>query len=81
VISAIGVAPDGTPIGYAGQHYWAQVGGLTKKYRKKRTIEQKETRHWLTTIGRVETERREVEGSARPWYQLDRGGDFKELIE
>jgi len=81
VISAIGVAPDGTPIGYAGQHYWARVGGLTKKYRKKRTIEQKETRHWLTTIGRVETERREVEGSARPWYQLDRGGDFKELIE
>jgi hypothetical protein len=81
VMTAIGLDPKGTPLGFCGQEYWTRGKELTKKHRKSRPIEKKETRHWLTVINRVEQERSKVRGAARPWFQLDRGGDFKELID
>lgn len=80
VVSAIGVSPDGTPLGYCGQQYWARARKAARKSHKHRPLEEKETRHWMNTISFVEDERRNVEGAARPWYLMDRGGDFKELL-
>ena len=34
----------------------------------------------MQTIEFIESERRTVEGAARPWYLVDRSGDFKELL-
>jgi hypothetical protein len=80
VVSAVGVSPDGTPIGYCGQQYWARPEKPPGKHHKRRSLAQKETRYYLDTIHFVEAGRPQIEGAARPWYQLDRGGDFKELL-
>ncbi len=80
VISAIGVSPEGTPLGYCGQQYWARPSRRPRKSHKRRPLEQKETRYIMRAIDFIESERRTVEGAARPWYLVDRGGDFKELL-
>jgi len=80
VVSGIGVSPEGVPLGYCGQHYWARSKRRASKDHKKRALEDKETRYWMDAIAFIETERGAVEGAARPWYLVDRGGDFKELL-
>ena len=80
VVSAIGVTPDGVPLGYCGQQYWARSHRRANKSHKQRALEEKETRYWMQAIACIESERRNVEGAARPWYLVDRGGDFKELL-
>ena len=80
-MGVIGVGPDGTPLGYLGQCYWARSDAATRVHYRKRKFEEKETRYWLKAIEFVETERAQVPGCAVPWYQLDRGGDVKEVLE
>ncbi len=74
VMSAIGVAPDGTPLGIFAQSYWPR-GKSTRTAGKidRRVVEDKETRYWLDTI-RATREMLKA-GSTMPWFQLDRGGD------
>src|SRR6266568_5767136 len=80
VVSAIGVSPEGTPLGYCGQQYWARPSRRPRKSHKRRPLEQKETRYLMQAIDFIESERHTVEGAARPWYLVDRAGDFKELL-
>jgi hypothetical protein len=81
VMSAIAVAPDGTPLGLLAQTYWARSDAATKVHYRKRPFAKRETRYWLDVADFVEAERAQVPGSAVPWYQFDRGGDFKEALE
>ncbi len=73
VMTAIGVAPDGTPLGLLGQAWWARTETKATKATKRRTPEEKETQHWLSVLDST----RELFSAerCRPWFQLDRGGD------
>jgi hypothetical protein len=77
VMSAIAVAPSGTPLGLCGQRYWSRVVRSTRRNDKndKRRVEEKETRYWLDVMGQVRSAFEEHAPGVRPWYQLDRGGD------
>jgi len=80
-MSAIAVRSDGTALGICGQSFWARKKGPTIKHtRKKRTMAEKETRHWLDVIGQTEQAFSEAAPDCKPWYQLDRGADFREML-
>jgi hypothetical protein len=81
VMSAIAVRLDGTPLGIIGQSYWTRDrDNRVKHTRKLRPLEEKETRYWLDIIGQTENALAAEGNSCKPWYQLDRGGDFRELL-
>lgn len=77
VMTAIAVAPDGTPLGLCSQRYWTRTERSTAvdEKRDNRPLAEKETRYWLEVL----EETREVfateASSTWPWFQLDRGGD------
>jgi len=80
-MTSIAVRTDGTPLGLLDLQYWvrAVVPGR-KQHRKQRTVQDKETRYWLQAIQRVEAAFQRVGATVRPWFQLDREGDFQELL-
>ncbi len=76
VMSAIALAPDGTPVGICGQVYWARKGRARPKGKHDpRLVASKETQHWLTTMKHVREIFAEHAPSTEPWFQLDRAGD------
>lgn len=80
VMNALIVLPDGTPVGLGAQVWWVR-GARPKKRKEKRTIEEKETRHWLTAMNFVIDAAARVPEAPPLWFQLDRGGDFREMLE
>lgn len=76
VMSAIGLAPDGTPLGVLAQTYWSR-GKSTRGPGKNdyRAVENKETRYLLETIRAVHETLTHRGARATPWFQIDRGGD------
>jgi hypothetical protein len=77
-MSAIAVDRDGVLLGVAGQKFFKRQKA-PKKGKQKRPFEEKETRHWLEVMNSsLEVFTR---AGIRPWYQLDRGGDFKEALQ
>jgi hypothetical protein len=73
VMTAIGVSPDGTPLGLLGQSWWSRSEVASGQSRRTRGVDEKETRYWLDVLDGV---RARFHGeTCRPWFQLDRGGD------
>lgn len=80
-MTAIAVRSDGTPLGICGQEFWVREKGKKVKHtRTTRKMKEKETRYWLDVIEQTEGVFSEFGGKCRPWYQLDRGGDFREML-
>lgn len=78
---SIGVHPDGTPLGLLDIQWWARSVVPGRKHtRSRRTVDEKETRHWLEAIHEVEARFEGAGRVHRPWFQLDRGGDFHDLL-
>jgi len=77
-MTAIAVESDGTPAGLLAQTWWRRTRHVTVPSRK-RKLSRKETRHWLATIAEA-AGRLEAGGGPKPWFQLDRGGDFREML-
>src|SRR5579872_4144670 len=55
VMTALAVAPDGTPMGLCGQEFWSRVERSKRKHRQgghrdKRPVTEKETVHWLSLM-------------------------------
>jgi len=77
IISALAIAPDGTPLGLSGQTYWARTKPSTVKDPKNdlRPLIEKETRYWFPPIEQTLASFGEHAPKTRPWFQLDRGGD------
>jgi hypothetical protein len=80
VISAIGVSPEGVPVGLLSQQWWSRKAAPKRRNKKRRgrdsrKVEEKETQHWLDAI--EDTTRRLEEGAprTRAWFQLDREAD------
>jgi hypothetical protein len=81
-MNAVVVSPRGVTLGVGGQELWARPMGKKKnKKRGGRPLEQKETVHWLNVMEQVCSARSQVSPQkARPWFQLDRGGDCRDLL-
>lgn len=80
VMNAIVVGANGTPLGLGHQVWWSRPKKRARKHRHERSIRQKETRHWLTTIQAVQSTWKKAGSPCRLWFQLDREGDFHELL-
>ncbi len=75
VISALAVAPDGTPLGLLAQTWWARPRAKRKKQHARLPVAKKETQRWLDTI---ETAHQQLANSApdtRGVFLIDREGD------
>lgn len=79
VINAVGLTPEGVPLGMFAQVWWPRLGGekRTKREKKKhvrrRDVSQKETWHWLTAIKHTVSRADDV--GAKLWFLLDREAD------
>jgi len=84
-MTAMIVAPTGTPLGIGDQVYWARrgrkrPGGKQGGRKDRRHLRSRETRYWLHTMGNVaRTFEREAPATV-PWFQLDRGADSWEVL-
>jgi hypothetical protein len=84
-MTAIAVAPTGTPLGIADQAYWARrgrkrPGGRQGGRKDRRQLRSRETRFWRQTMGNVECTFKQHAPVTQPWFQLDRGGDSWEVV-
>jgi len=80
VMNAIVVGADEIPLGLGHQVWWARTKKRARKHRHERCLQEKETRHWLTAIDGVRAAWKEAGSPCRLWFQLDREGDFQELL-
>jgi hypothetical protein len=80
VMNAIVVGADGTPLGLGHQVWWSRPTKRARKHRHKRSIKQKETRHWLEAIQAVQAVWKQAGSPCPLWFQLDREGDFQQLL-
>ena len=79
-INAVGLSPEGVPLGMAGQVLWTRSRQGTKKHRTERAFHEKETANWLRVMEQVNRVFDE-EGGALRWFQVDAEGDFRELLD
>lgn len=84
-MTAMVVAPTGTPLGIGDQLYWARrgrkrPGGKRGGRKDRRQLRSRETRYWLQTMGNVARHMESCAPSTVPWFQLDRGGDSWEVL-
>lgn len=80
VMNAIAVRKDGTPLGMLGQAFWARDEKKNPQPSRKRPLEEKETRFWFAAINQTIEAFVIAQNDCQPWFQLDRGGDFRELL-
>ena len=90
-MTAIAVTADGTAAGLLGQRLWARqrkakAKGKAKakaktKHRRRRRLHEKETRYWLDVINDSCRCWEQAGAQGRLWFQLDRGGDFWEMLQ
>lgn len=80
VMSAIAVTGFGVPAGMCGQSWWTRPEEPTDDRQRKRPLEEKETVHWLRVIEQTKSAFEQAGGNCVPWFQLDAGGDFRELL-
>jgi hypothetical protein len=90
VINALGLSPQGVPLGMLTQVWWARAQAPVRTGNKKqrsaqkarfkgqRGTEEKETRHWLQAI--EEATARANETGAQLWFLLDREADCQATL-
>jgi hypothetical protein len=84
VINALGVSPQGVPLGLLSQVWWSrtearsQSSKAKRKHNRKRKAGEKETRHWLEAI--TEACARAQQAGAHLWFELDREGDNQAIL-
>jgi hypothetical protein len=85
VISALGISPEGVPLGLFAQVWWARTQAQShpnrsqkRKRNRKRKVTEKETRHWLNSIDDASARARQTD--AKLWFQLDREADNYDIL-
>ncbi len=84
MVSALGITPQGVPLGLFSQVWWArgeprrQSDKEKSKRNRKRKVQEKETRHYLKAI--ADSAARAQETASELWFQLDRGGDNRHIL-
>jgi hypothetical protein len=84
-MTAMLVAPTGTPLGIGDQLFWARrarkrPGGKQGGRKDRRNLASRETRFWLHAMGNVDRTLEAQAPGTVPWFQLDRGGDSWEVL-
>lgn len=79
VMNAMVIEPDGTPLGVFDQRWWVRKKPQ-KTDSRRRKLEDKETKYWLEAIEAGAAEWTKTNPTTRLWFQLDRGGDFHQLL-
>jgi hypothetical protein len=83
VMTALALDNGGTAMGVLDQQWWAQPETPKRDRRKcfgTKYLE-KETRHWLETIGAAEQRLKGHAPDAHAWFQLDRGADCWPVLQ
>lgn len=78
--TAIALSPHRVPFGLADLIAWRRPERPSRRPYKKRPFAQRETRHMLALCQRVHTRWRREGVATRPWFQVDRAGDFHQLL-
>jgi Transposase DNA-binding/Transposase DDE domain len=79
-MNALAVAADGTPLGLVEQQWWVRDQPSARRFpgekpRHPARFREKETRHWIDVLTQIDDQFKQHPSGARPWFQLDRGGD------
>jgi hypothetical protein len=76
-VTSLAVDSRGAPVGVFGPQWWARTerSTLAQGPRKPWLSPQTEIRYALSTLRRIEEERRSLDVHAQLWFQLDRGYD------
>ena len=80
VMNAVAVTPEGASLGMCGQVWWTRRDKPVSIPSRSRPLHQKETRHWLKCIADANAAFEAVGVTTPRWFQLDAGGDFRELL-
>ena len=80
VMNAIAVSSEGTPLGLCSQTWWTRANAAQKIPSHKRRLHEKETRYWLKALESVNGAFSSAGITTPRWFQLDAGGDFRELL-
>ena len=80
VMSALAVAPGGTPIGISSQVWWTRPQRERLEYPRRREVTNRETQHWCTAIDEAHARFREHAPQTRVCFVLDREGDSQTLL-
>ena len=80
-MSALAVDVKGTTLGTVGLQYWVRSDELCPRWKQdKRPAEQRESCLWRRTLESAVATMREQAPQCKPWFQLDRGGDFGDVL-
>jgi hypothetical protein len=90
VVNALGLSPQGVPLGVLTQVWWARPPAPTRtgsrqqrkaqkdRSRRQRPPSERETRYWVQAIDAATATAKKT--SAKFWFQLDREGDCQAIL-
>jgi hypothetical protein len=81
VVTAFVLDANGTPIGVLDQQWWARPAGKKRHDCHLRSVEQKETKHWLDCTRESKRRLAEHAPNTRVWFLLDRESDRRHSLE
>jgi hypothetical protein len=79
-MTAIALTYDGVPLGVAAHTFWARPKEPLTVPREKRSLEERESRHWTELQHDFDRTLAAEGANTRPWYQLDREGDSTHVL-
>jgi hypothetical protein len=78
-MSALALSPRGTALGVAALEFWARGKKRTRDHQAV-PIERRESYKWIEIASEVHERFCERAPDCAPWFQLDREGDFAEML-
>ena len=78
-MTALALTPDGVPLGLCDQRWWARDSKSTKRH-ELRPFGDRETANWVHVLCDVHDAFAWHRARVRPWFQLDRGADFWQVL-
>ncbi len=79
VMTALALTPDGVPLGLCDQRWWTRDAKPTKRH-ELRPFGERETVNWVHVLCDVHDAFAWHRARVRPWFQLDRGADFWQVL-
>jgi hypothetical protein len=82
VMSALAVTANGATLGLLSQRWWCRNDERSPRYQQDdRPVQERESDLWLQAMQQAQSRFDEVGSTSRPWYQLDRGGDYWRVFD
>jgi hypothetical protein len=80
-MTALVVDDSGTTLGVCAQRYWKRSDIASPEYQDdRRAPRERESAEWMRTLRTVHKRFAEHSPETTPWYQLDRGGDYWQVL-